>query len=97
MKIRLQRRSKRAGPQSAPGPAAPVVAGDTRVPGEPGGTELPLPHERDQATGEVSAQPPKVIRQAKADLDAGLVDTDMRATPGLDAERRAQLVKSGGA
>jgi len=53
---------------------------------------LPLPHERDEVTGQVDPQPHDVIRQAKKDLDAGLVDTDMRATPGLDAERRSKLV-----
>jgi len=30
--------------------------------------------------------------QAKRDLDAGMVDTDMHASSGLDAERRARLV-----
>jgi hypothetical protein len=53
---------------------------------------LPLPHERDESSGHVDARPREVIRQAKRDLDAGLVDTDMRATPGLDAQRREQLV-----
>jgi len=43
-------------------------------------------------TPEVASQPDPVIRQAKRDIDAGLVDTDMRQTPGLDAERRKQLV-----
>jgi hypothetical protein len=37
-----------------------------------------------------------VIAQAKRDLDAGLVDTDMRATPGLDAEQREKLVPGPG-
>jgi hypothetical protein len=36
--------------------------------------------------------PDPVIEQAKRDIDAGMVDTDMRATPGLDAELRARLV-----
>ena len=40
----------------------------------------------------MATQPDPQIVQAKRDLDAGLVDTDMRATPGLDAERREQLV-----
>jgi hypothetical protein len=39
-----------------------------------------------------SVKPDPVIEQAKQDLDAGLVDTDMRATAGLDAKRRARLV-----
>jgi len=33
-----------------------------------------------------------VIQQAKRDLDAGQVDTDMHATPGLDALERERLV-----
>lgn len=63
---------------------APPLPNDAR--------ELELPHERDQATGDLDAPPHEVMRQAKKDLDAGLVDTDMRATPGLDAERRERLV-----
>ncbi len=51
-----------------------------------------MPHELDQALGQVAEEPDPVIVQAKRDIDAGLVDTDMRATPGLDAERRARLV-----
>ena len=34
--------------------------------------------------------------QAHRDLEAGLVDTDMRATPGLDAQRRTKLVPGAG-
>jgi hypothetical protein len=55
------------------------------------GEDLQMPHERDEAAGNVSRRPDDVIHQAKKDLDAGQVDTDMRATPGLDAERREQL------
>jgi hypothetical protein len=55
-------------------------------------SDLPLPHERDEGAGVTNAQPDKVIEQAKRDLDAGLVDTDLRATPGLDAERRDELL-----
>jgi hypothetical protein len=36
------------------------------------------------------------MAQAKHDIDAGLVDTDMRATPGLDARLRARLVPGPG-
>ena len=54
---------------------------------------LPLPHERDEAIGGVAPEPDAVILQAKRDLDAGLVDTDMRATPGLDAQRRRRLTR----
>ncbi len=56
----------------------------------------PLPHERDQALGSVASEPDEVIKQAKRDLDAGMVDTDMRATPGLDAARRERLVPTPG-
>jgi hypothetical protein len=68
-------------------------------PAEPGATvpthgrALPMPHERDEAIdleGEVGHD---VIEQAKRDLDAGQVDTDLRQTPGLDAERRERLLR----
>ena len=66
--------------------------GQTRTPADPDGNNLQLPHERDESTNTGAAKPREVMRQAKADLDAGLVDTDMRATPGLDAQRREALV-----
>lgn len=56
---------------------------------------LPLPHERDETSGPgntTGRAPRKVMNQARKDLEAGLVDTDMRATPGIDAERRDRLV-----
>jgi hypothetical protein len=34
--------------------------------------------------------------QAQRDIEAGQVDTDMRATPGLDAKRRARMVPGAG-
>jgi hypothetical protein len=71
-----------------PAPAAPL-------PADASGTQLPLPHERDQSTGQTDPRPHKVIRQAKADIDKGLVDTDLRATPGLDAQQREKLLKPG--
>lgn len=40
--------------------------------------------------------PDPVMQQAKRDIDAGLVDTDMHATPGLDAALRAKLVPGPG-
>lgn len=58
--------------------------------------ELSLPHERDQgpATGTDGPGPvDPVIAQAHADLEDGLVDTDLRATAGLDAQRRQALVR----
>jgi hypothetical protein len=56
--------------------------------------EAKLAHVRDQSPGSVGTEPRKVIQQAYKDIQAGLVDTDMRATPGLDAQRRRTLVKS---
>lgn len=77
-----------------PGPTART---HTRMPppaaAEPPPPEdLALPHERDEASGQTSHQPDPVIHQAKRDIDRRLVDTDMRATPGLDAQRREALV-----
>ncbi len=57
---------------------------------------LPLPHERDESIDPAPAVPDPVIEQAKRDIDAGMVDTDMRATPGLDAKRRGRLVPGPG-
>jgi hypothetical protein len=59
---------------------------------DPRDAALPLPHERDEAVGEVAQKVDPVMRQAKRDIDAGQVDTDMRATPGLDAAQRQRLV-----
>jgi hypothetical protein len=55
---------------------------------------LHLPHERDQDHGQVARAPDPVIEQARRDLAAGQVDTDMRATPGLDAARRGRMVST---
>lgn len=57
---------------------------------------LPLPHERDETVNDTAEAPDPKMVQAQRDLDAGLVDTDMRATPGLDAKRRARLVPGPG-
>ncbi len=72
-------------PDEGPGPVPPPPANG-----------LALPHERDQSTHSTAAQPDPVIVQAKRDIDAGWVDTDMHATPGLDAQRRATLVPGPG-
>jgi hypothetical protein len=93
---------------AAPPPSAPEDRtgsrpshGPTRVgtaPQSPGssprerGADLPMPHERDEAAGHTARKPDPQIEQAKRDLDAGQVDTDLRGTPGLDAERLEQLV-----
>lgn len=59
-------------------------------------TGLPLPHERDETVNDTAEEPDPKMVQAKRDLDAGLVDTDMRATAGLDAKRRARHVPGPG-
>lgn len=64
------------------------------------GTAVPdgkpsLPHERDQQNTATNAKPDPQIRRAASDLKQGQVDTDLRATPGLDADRRGDLVKGG--
>jgi hypothetical protein len=61
-----------------------------------GGAAPLLPHERDEFVGDVARVPDAQMAQAKKDIDAGMVDTDMRATPGLDAARRAALVPGPG-
>ena len=48
--------------------------------------------QRGQGAHTTAAAPDPVMRQAHRDRKAGLVDTDMRATPGLDAQRRTKLV-----
>lgn len=57
---------------------------------------LALPHERDEAGNSTAPAPDAVIVQALHDIQSGQVDTDMRATPGLDAQRRARLVPGPG-
>lgn len=77
-------------PSRHPGPAAvgkPPHAPD--VPADECRGERPaLPHERDESAGDTAAEPDPVIQQAARDLQQGQVDTDLRATPGLDAARR---------
>jgi len=55
-----------------------------------------LPHERDESTDASAGSPDPLIVQAKRDIDAGMVDTDLRAAAGLDAKRRARLVPGAG-
>ena len=57
---------------------------------------LALPHERDESTNTTATVPDPKMVQAKRDIDAGLVDTDMHATPGLDAALRERLVPGPG-
>jgi hypothetical protein len=51
------------------------------------------PHEHEHGEEAVTRRPDPVIEQAARDIDAGLVDTDLRATAGLDAARRRKLVR----
>ena len=65
--------------------------------------DVQLPHERDQSTGGDSTggmgsgaageDQRAVIGQAHEDLKQGQVDTDLRSTPGLDAQQRDRIVK----
>jgi hypothetical protein len=68
----------------------PRAGGATKV------VALPLPHKRDESAHNVAEKPDPVMVQAHRDLEAGMVDTDMHATPGLDAERRRKLVPGPG-
>lgn len=89
-------------PQQALGPAPNKGPNDPQVP-SPRDTKAPrsgpglaLPHERDESPEATPAAPDAVISQAKRDIDAGMVDTDMWATPGLDAAQRERLVPGPG-
>jgi hypothetical protein len=57
---------------------------------------LPLPHERDESPDAAPAVPDPLMTQAKRDIDAGLVDTDMHATPGQNAKLRERMVPGAG-
>ena len=65
-----------------------------KAPGSAAG--LALPHERDESIDASTQEPDPIMAQAKRDIDAGMVDTDMRATPGLDVKLRARLVPGPG-
>lgn len=82
------RRSK--GEQSHAAGARPMTS-DMQV----GESRIRLPHERNESTEPRPSRPRTVMLLAKRDLDAGLVDTDLRNTPGLDAKQRAKLVGKG--
>lgn len=75
---------------SAPVPASSATP--TRTPTPTPATVLG----RNPVTPQAAAEPDAVMQQAKRDIDAGLVDTDMRATPGLDAALRNKLVPGAG-
>ena len=83
--------------QRPTGPArvgnAPIAPG-SQLPSR--GQGLALPHERDESTPGIAHAPDSKMVQAKHDIDAGLVDTDMHATPGLDAALRRKMVPGKG-
>lgn len=85
-------------PNSGPDVPNQPVEPDTpfEVPPEDGKTPLKLPHENDQDTDMTDDVPDPKILQAYKDLKQGLVDTDMRATPGQDAAQRAKDVPGAG-
>lgn len=83
---------------SSPADAAdPAIGGDRpRTRGDASRPEGPsLPHDRDQQATATNPEPDPNIRRAAQDLAQGQVDTDLRSTPGLDAERRGDVVKGG--
>lgn len=57
---------------------------------------LPATTDTNEPDNIAALEPDITIVQAKRDLDAGMVDTDMHATPGLDAAQRAKLVPGPG-
>lgn len=91
-------------PQSRQPMAEPPLKGTrvSKAPVAPGSIpssedeELALPHERDESNRNVAEAPDPVMEQAKRDIDAGLVDTDMRATAGQNADLRERMVPGAG-
>jgi hypothetical protein len=74
----------------------PSTKDQPRTPGDASRPQGPsLPHDRDQQAASTDAEPNSHIGQAADDLKQGQVDTDLRATPGLDAERRGDMVDGG--
>jgi hypothetical protein len=67
-----------------------------RNPGDAARPDGPsLPHERDQQNASTNPTPDPKVKRAAHDLKQGQVDTDLRATPGLDADRRGGMVEGG--
>ncbi|WP_162254463.1 MULTISPECIES: hypothetical protein [Roseateles] len=77
-------------PNASPRPAETHTQRGTVTPPGPS-----LPHERDQQHRAVESEPDAHIERAASDLKQGQVDTDLRATPGLDADRRGGMVTGG--
>lgn len=82
--------------QSLPQDGSNLRADQPRIQGDASRPEGPsLPHDRDQQAASTDAEPNPHIERAARDLQQGQVDTDLRATPGLDADRRGDMVKGG--
>lgn len=78
---------------SPPVKNTPLLAtGDPEPIAEPSPYPMPQPIPRPIPEPITDPLPNPIVAQAKRDIDAGQVDTDMRATPGLDAPLRAKLV-----
>lgn len=43
-----------------------------------------MPHERDEAPDAQGQKPRSVMKQAAADIDSGMVDTDLHNQPGVE-------------
>lgn len=86
--------------QKKPASPANMVSRTPRAPGsvpiEEAEDHLQLPHERDENAEMTDGKVRSVIKQAAEDLESGQVDTDMRATPGLDAAQRERYVAGPG-
>lgn len=85
---------------SSPPPAERIVraADQAQASGRTGTAdkEMRLPHERDQSADSTSPRIDPRIKQAKEDIDAGQVDTDLRQAPGLDAAARKKIMDKAG-
>lgn len=94
-------------PESKPAPDEPgagLQEGATRtIRGEPANTQprassdetedaMRMTFEQDQSSDSSADHPHAKIRQAKKDLDAGLVNTDLWGSPGQDAEQQRKLL-----
>ncbi len=77
--------------KSPPSANRPPVAPGSSVKDD--GDGLALPHEHDEKAGQTASEPAPEMQQAYEDIEAGLVDTDLRATPGLDARRRETVLR----
>ena len=48
-----------------------------------------MPHERDESPDGQNIKPRSVMKQAAADIDSGMVDTDARNKPGVEKVKTA--------